>query len=147
MKIFNKKANFNFEILEKLEAGIVLIGAEVKSIKEGRMKLDEAYIKIINNELWLLNAHIPAYKFADSRNYQPERTRKLLVHRKELLSLTKKIEGRNLSLVPISCYNKGPKIKIEVGIGKGKKQWEKREKVKRQDIDRDVERTLRGRKF
>ena len=147
MKIFNKKAHFNFEILEKVEAGIVLSGAEVKSIKDGRLKLDEAYVKDINGELWLVNAHIPAYQFADSRNYDPTKSRKLLLHRREILSLNKKIEGRNLSLVPISCYNKGPKIKIEIGIGRGKRKWEKREKIKKQDIDREMERTLRGRKY
>jgi len=147
VKIFNKKAHFNFEILEKVEAGIVLSGAEVKSIKDGRLKLDEAYVKDINGELWLVNAHIPAYQFADSRNYDPTKSRKLLLHRREILSLNKKIEGRNLSLVPISCYNKGPKIKIEIGIGRGKRKWEKREKIKKQDIDREMERTLRGRKY
>ena len=146
MKIINRRARYDYEIFDRFETGIVLTGAEVKSIKGGRIKLDEAFVRILNGELWLLNAHIPAYKFADSRNYQPERTRKLLVHRKELLSLTKKIEGKNLSLVPLSCYNKGPKIKLEVGIGRGKKQWEKREKIRRQDLDREVERTLRGRK-
>lgn len=143
MKVINKKAYFNYEILDKLEAGMVLSGMEVKSIKSGRLKLEEAYVKNINSELWLVNAHIPPYQFADARDYQPDRSRKLLLHRKEILSLQKKIEGRNLTLVPLSCYNKGQKIKLMIGIGKGKKQWEKREQIKRRDIDRETERTLR----
>lgn len=143
MKVINKKAYFNYEILDKLEAGMVLSGMEVKSIKSCRLKLEEAYVKNINSELWLVNAHIPPYQFADARDYQPDRSRKLLLHRKEILSLQKKIEGRNLTLVPLSCYNKGQKIKLMIGIGRGKKQWEKREQIKRRDVDRETERTLR----
>lgn len=145
MKIVNRKAYHNYEILEKIEAGIVLNGAEVKSAKEGRIKLDDAFVRYLNGGLWLVNAHIPAYQFADSRSYDPTRSRKLLLHKKEILSLQKKIEGRNLTIIPLSCYNKGPKIKLEIGIGRGKKQWEKREKIKKRDIAREIERTLKHR--
>jgi len=86
----------------------------------------------------LINAHIPPYQFADSRHYDPNRSRKLLLHRQEILSLQKKIEGKNLTLVPLSCYNKGQKIKLEVGIGRGKKQWEKREQIKKRDLEREM---------
>lgn len=144
MKIVNRKARFEYTIQETFEAGIVLTGAEVKSIKSGRLKLDDAYVKIINNELWLVNANIPPYQYSDNTNYQPDKSRKLLVHKKELLSLTKKIEGRNMAIIPVSCYNKGPRIKLQIGIGKGKKQWEKRDKIKRHDIDLETARVLRN---
>ena len=143
MKIVNRKARFEYTIQETFEAGIVLTGAEVKSIKSGRLKLDDAYVKIINNELWLVNANIPPYQYSDNTNYQPDKSRKLLVHKKELLSLTKKIEGRNMAIIPVSCYNKGPRIKLQIGIGKGKKQWEKRDKIKKHDMDREIERLVR----
>ena len=144
MKIVNRKASFNYTIAETFEAGIVLLGSEVKSIKLGRLKLDDAYVKIINNELFLVNANIPLYKFASIANYQQGRSRKLLIHKKELLSLTKKIEGKNMAIFPVSCYNKGPKIKLQIGIGKGKKLWEKRDKIKRLDVDRETARILRN---
>jgi len=144
VKIVNRKARFEYTIQETFEAGIVLTGAEVKSIKSGRLKLDDAYVKIINNELWLVNANIPPYQYSDNTNYQPDKSRKLLVHKKELLSLTKKIEGRNMAIIPVSCYNKGPRIKLQIGIGKGKKQWEKRDKIKRHDIDLETARVLRN---
>jgi len=143
VKIVNRKARFEYTIQETFEAGIVLTGAEVKSIKSGRLKLDDAYVKIINNELWLVNANIPPYQYSDNTNYQPDKSRKLLVHKKELLSLTKKIEGRNMAIIPVSCYNKGPRIKLQIGIGKGKKQWEKRDKIKKHDMDREIERLVR----
>ncbi len=147
MKVINRKAKYNYEILNSFEAGIVLNGPEVKSVQEGKIKLEDAFIKIINNELWLINAHIHPYKFSDVRNYNPTASRKLLIHKKELFSLQKKIEGKNLALVPISCYNKGRRIKIEVGIGKGKKQWEKREIIKKRDIDREIQKTLKIKKI
>lgn len=143
MKIINRKAGFDYTIQETFEAGIVLSGAEVKSIKSGRLKLDEAYVKILNNELWLINANIPPYQYSDNTKYEPTRSRKLLVHKKELLSLTKKIEGKNMAIFPVSCYNKGPRIKLQIGIGKGKKQWEKRDKIKRLDLNRETARILR----
>ena len=143
MKVINRKARYDYEIFDKIEAGIALKGAEVKSVKEGKIKLNDAYVKVVGNEICLINAHIHPYKFADNRDYKADRQRKLLLHRKEILHLIKKIENRNLALVPLSCYNKGPKIKIEIAIGKGKKKWEKKEKKKRQDIDREIEKTLK----
>lgn len=144
MRITNKKARFNFEILDTLETGIVLTGGEVKSIKSGRIKLDESFVRLGDGELWLVNANIPPYQYASQSGYNATKSRKLLAHRHQILALTKKIEGRNLTLVALACYNKGPKIKIQIGIGKGRKQWEKREKIRRADIDRDTERNARG---
>jgi len=143
LKIINKKARYNYEFLEKMEAGIVLTGAEVKSVKKGRIRLDEAFVRIDpNGEVWLTNAHIHPYEFADNRNYQPTRSRKLLLHKKEILSLTKKMEGSNLTTVPISCYTKQGVVKLELALAKGKKKWEKKEKIKRRDLDREMRREL-----
>ncbi len=144
MKIVNRKARFKFEILDKFEAGVVLLGMEVKSIREGRIKFDEAFVKNIDGELWLVNAHIPAYQFADSRNYQPARSRKLLLHKKEILSLCQKMEKGKLTLIPLSCYTKKGKIKLQIALARGKKKWQKKEKIKRRDLEREVQRELKN---
>jgi SsrA-binding protein len=144
VKVINRKARFNYQFLDKFEAGIVLTGAEVKSIKQGKIRLDESFIKIDSKgEVWLVNSHIHPYPFADNRNYEPTRSRKLLLHRKEILSLTKKMEGRNLTLVPTSCYTKKRRIKLEFALAKGKKKWEKKEKIKKRDLEREMKRELK----
>lgn len=145
MKIVNRKARFNYEFLEKSEAGIALLGSEVKSVKKGQLSLDEAFIRIDpKKEAWLINAHIHPYQFADNKNYDPLRSRKLLLHKQEILALLKKIEGKNLTIVPISCYTRQGKIKVELALAKGKKLWQKKEKIKKQDLERDLERELKG---
>jgi len=144
MKIVNRKARFNYEFLEKLEAGITLLGSEVKSVKKGQISLNEAFVRIDpQKEAWLINAHIHPYQFADNKNYDPIRNRKLLLHKQEILALLKKIEGKNLTIVPISCYTRQGKIKIELALAKGKKLWQKKEKIKKQDLERDLERELK----
>lgn len=144
MKIINKKAAFDYEILDRFEAGITLIGAEVKSLREGHAKLDGAFVRIIGSDAYLVNAQIFPYVYARPDNYDPKRTRKLLLHRKELISLKSKMEGANLTLIPTAWYTKGPFIKLEVGLARGKKQYEKREKM-RQDVQkRELERDFRG---
>ena len=143
LKIINRKASYNYEFLEKIETGIVLAGAEVKSAKKGQIKLDEGFVRIDENgEAWLVNANIYPYQFADNRNYQPTRSRKLLLHKKEILRLAKKMEGRNLALVPTACYTKKGVIKLEIALAKGKNKWEKKEKIKKRDIQREMEREL-----
>mgnify|MGYP001135103580 CR=1 FL=1 len=143
MKVINRKAKFNYDFLEKFEAGIVLTGAEVKSVKKGQIRLDEAFVRIDpNGEVWLTNTHIHPYELADNRNYQPTRSRKLLLHKKEILSLAKKMEGRNLSIVPTSCYTKKGMVKLELALAKGKKKWEKKEKIKKRDLEREMKRDL-----
>lgn len=144
MKIFNKKARFNYELGERIEAGIVLTGAEVKSAKEGKVSLNDSFARVDENgEAWLINCHIHPYQFADNSDYVPTRSRKLLLKRKEILSLQKKMEGRNLTLVPIVMYLKKGKIKIELAIGRGKKKWDKREAIKKKDQRREQARLLR----
>lgn len=139
MKIVNKKASFNYEILESLEAGVILTGAEVKSIKTGRLNLGDAYVKAINNELWLVNADIPKYKYTSDKNYDNARSRKLLVNHAQLERLQSKIKQGNLTLVPLSVYTVHGLIKVEVGLARGKKYHEKREKEKERDMDRDLQ--------
>lgn len=138
MKIVNKKLNLNYQVVNKIEAGIALTGAEVKSLMAGKASLDEAYVKIIDGEAFLINAHIHPYEFADSRTTDPKRTRKLLLHKKEILSLENKIKQKNLVLVPVSWYNKGQQIKLEIALAKGKKKWEKKEALKKADIERET---------
>jgi len=145
VRIINRKARFNYEFLEKIEAGIALSGPEVKSIKQGKINLNDAYVRIDpNQEVWLINANISPYPFADNRNYDPTRTRKLLLHKKEILSLSKKMEAKNLSLIPTACYLKKGVIKLEIALAKGKKRWQKKEAIKKRDIEREMARELKS---
>lgn len=144
MKIVNKKATFDYEILDRFEAGIVLSGQEVKSLRSGHAKLDGSFVRILGNEAYLINAHIFPYLYARPEGYDPKKTRKLLLHKRELISIKSKIDGANLTLIPISWYTKGPRIKLEVGLARGKKQYEKREKMRREQQKRELERDFRG---
>lgn len=146
MKILNKKAGFDYQIFDRFEAGVVLTGAEVKSLFLGQASLDEAYIKLVGNEMFLLNAHIHPYKFADVTKIDPKRSRKLLLHRKEIISSQTKMNQKNLILVPLAWYNKGRQIKLEVGMARGKKIWEKREAIKKADLARETEQILKNRR-
>jgi len=146
MKITNKRAFYNYEILESLETGIYLNGAEVKSIKGGRMSLEGSFVKIIGSEVYLVNAEIYAYPYARPEGYEARRTRKLLLHKKEILSLKTKMKSEKLTIVPLECYNSHGWVKMKIGLAKGKKEYEKREKIKRRDMDREVARELRGKK-
>jgi SsrA-binding protein len=143
MRVANRRARHDYQLSDKFETGVVLTGAEVKSVLEGKIHLEEAYAKIIKDELFLINAHIHPYRFADTKNIDPRRTRKLLVHKKELVSLASKIKQKNLTLIPVSCYNKGRRIKVKLALAKAKKKYEKREAKKKKDIDREIERALR----
>jgi SsrA-binding protein len=144
MKVVNRKARYNYELLDKFEVGVVLSGAEVKSVKEGKISLDDAFARINDEgEVWLYNAHIHPYQFADNRDYKPTRPRKLLLHKKEIISLKSKVEAKRLVLVPTACYLRGRTIKMELALGKGKKTWDKREAIKRRDLEREAERELR----
>jgi SsrA-binding protein len=144
MKIFNKKATFEYEILERLEAGVNLTGAEVKSIKGGHAQLTGAFVRIIGSEAYLVNAQIFPYIYARPEGYDPRRTRKLLLHKAELIRLKSKLEGANLTLIPLSWYTRGPLVKLEVGLARGKKEYEKREVKRREDQRRELERDYRG---
>jgi SsrA-binding protein len=138
MKIKNKKAFFNYEISDPFEAGIVLTGAEVKSIKSGRINLSNAYVKIIRGELWLVGADIPRYKYDGSEEYDSQRSRKLLVKKKELVQIESKLRQKSLTLVPLSVYTTRGKVKVEVGYGKGRKRHEKKAREKDKDLEREL---------
>jgi SsrA-binding protein len=133
VRIVNKKALFNYEISDKLEAGIKLSGSEAKSARLGQVSMDGAYAREMEGELWLVNMHIHPYKYADNTNYDPTRRRKLLVSQKERIAIESKMKQSRLTLVPISLYTKGPMVKIELGLARGKKKYEKREAIKRKD--------------
>ncbi len=144
MKIANNKALFDYEILEKVEAGINLYGPEVKAIRLGHADLKGSFVKIIGSEVYLVNAKIYPYKYALAEGYDQKRTRKLLLHKREIIALKSRIDGSNLSLVPLSMYTTKGFIKVEIGLGKGKKEYEKREKIKKRDIQRSIEQELGG---
>jgi SsrA-binding protein len=144
MKIVNRKAKYNYHIFEEVEVGIVLSGGEVKSLREGRGTLTESFARIKDGEVWLHNFVIPAYRHADARGYDPNRPRKLLLRKKEIIGLGHKMAGKNLTLVPLVCYTTGRLVKIKLGLGKGKKEYEKREVKKRKDVEREIAKTLKN---
>lgn len=138
MRIKNKKAFFNYDISERFEAGVVLTGAEVKSIKSGRINLSDAYVKIIGGELWLVNADIPRYKYDGRSQYESRRSRKLLVNKKELIQINSKLIQKHFTLIPTAVYTTKGKVKVEVGYGKGRKKHEKKLREKERDLDREL---------
>lgn len=141
MKISNKKAFFDYQISETFEAGIALFGFEVKSVRLGKADLSGSFVRIIGNQAFLVNGKIFPYQ-QSHEGYDERRTRKLLLHKNEIISLKSKVEGSNLSLVPVSLYIKHGFVKLEIGLGKGKKKYEKRESIKKRDLQRDLEREL-----
>ncbi len=142
MKITNKRAFYDFQILQRLEAGINLKGAEVKAVRGGRADLTGAFVRIIGSEAYLINAKIFPPAYARPQEYDEDRTRKLLLHKNEIIALKGKMEGANLSLVPTSMYLTHHLVKLEIALGRGKKQFEKKEAKKKADIARDVEEEL-----
>jgi len=145
--IKNKKATFNYEILEKFDAGIELFGFEVKSIKNKQGNLEGSHITVRGGEVFLLNVNIPPYQPANTPdNYDPERNRRLLLTKKEIKKLMELEAKRGLTIVPISMYTKGNKIKVKIAVVRGKKKFDKREDIKKKDTKRDLDREMK-RKF
>lgn len=147
MKTFiqNRKARFDFEILKTFEAGLVLFGYEVKSIRAGKGKLEGAYVLIRGGEAFLVGASITPFQVANTpKSYDPERPRKLLLSKKQLALFEQQTEKSRLTAVPIKLYNNGQKIKLEVALARGKKKQDKRESIKARDTKRDIERTLKS---
>ncbi|OGH38973.1 MAG: SsrA-binding protein [Candidatus Levybacteria bacterium RIFCSPLOWO2_01_FULL_38_21] len=142
MKIVNKKAFFDYQILERFEAGINLNGAEVKAIRLGMADLKGSFVKIIGSEAYLINAKIFPYQYARPEGYDERRTRKLLLHKKEIIALKGRTEGSNLSIIPLSIYTTKNFIKVELGLGKGKKEYQKKEAKKKKDLERETEQEL-----
>lgn len=139
----NKKAFFDYEILETFEAGIQLTGTEVKSVKDGKMSIKEAFVKVIGSEIYLVNAHVPEYAQGNRYNHEPTRSRKLLMHRKQIDRLMGKIKEAGLTLVPIKVYQKDRLVKVEIALGKGKKTHDKRQAIKERDIQREMGRDFK----
>ncbi len=142
MGIVNKKAFSNYEIREKMEAGVTLFGSEVKAVKEGHADLTGAFVRIIGSEAYLVNAKIFPYKYARPESFDETRTRKLLLHKNQIIALKSKMEGQNLALVPIALYIKNNYIKLEIALGKGRKQYEKKELLKKKDLEREMQRKI-----
>lgn len=140
----NRKAYHNYEILEKLEAGISLLGSEIKAIREGKANLKDSYVEIRGREALLVNAHIGPYSNASYNNHEPERLRKLLLHRREIHKLERKVKLKGISIIPLSMYyNKKGLVKVEIGLAKGKRQYDKKQAIKDRDIKREVDRELK----
>lgn len=143
MKVINEKARFNYELGERLEAGIVLTGAEAKSAKLGQVDMGNSYVKIQNSpfhgqrEAWITGLHIYPYKYADNTNYDPMRTRKLLLHQRELLAVQTKMKQGRLLLVPTAMYTRSDVVKVEIALARGKRKYEKRETIKKRDEERE----------
>jgi SsrA-binding protein len=141
----NKKATFNYDVLDRFEGGISLLGHEVKSIKEGKMKLEGSYVILRGGEVFLVGASITPYQANNvPEEYEPERPRKILLNKKEIKKLEDQTKNAGLTLIPISLYNKGRNIKIEIAIARGKKKTDKRETIKKREADIEIERTLKN---
>lgn len=144
MKIVNRRAFYDYRILDRFEAGINLSGAEVKAVRGGHANLTGSFVKIIGSEAYLVNAKIFPYEYARPEGYDATRTRKLLLHKKEIISLKSKVVGAGLTIVPISLYATHNLIKVELALGKGKKKYDKKQTIKKKDIERDLEVELRS---
>ncbi|HBA45776.1 TPA: SsrA-binding protein [Candidatus Nomurabacteria bacterium] len=142
----NRKARFDYEILEKYESGIELLGSEVKSVRGGQMSLEGAFVIVRGGECFLINANVPAYQPKNApKDYDPLRNRKLLLTKKEIAELAGSEKNKSLTIVPISVYNKGRKIKVEIALVKGKKKRDKRETIKKRETDREIRREIKER--
>ena len=136
----NRKANFLYEIISRYEAGIILTGTEVKSLRDAKVNLQDSYAKFIKEELWLLNCHINEYKFGNINNHEPLRTRKLLLNKRELRKIKNSLEEKGLTFIPIKIYFKGSIAKVEMAVAKGKKLFDKRETIKKRETERKLKR-------
>jgi SsrA-binding protein len=140
--VSNRRARHDYEIMDTYEAGIVLTGTEVKSLRAGRASLADAYAGVEDGEVWLRNVHIPEYDQGSWTNHEPRRTRKLLLHRKEILRLIGKTKEGGLALVPLSMYFADGKVKVEIALARGKRSYDKRADLAKRDADREVQRAL-----
>ena len=145
MEILNRKARYDYEIEDTYVAGIVLTGTEIKSIRMGKVNIKDSYAIIRNNEIYLLNTHISLYEEGNRFNHDEDRTRKLLLHKKEILKLKDKLEIEGYTLVPLKIYFVKNKAKVLIGVAKGKKNYNKKETIKERDIQREMEKSLKYR--
>jgi SsrA-binding protein len=141
----NRKAYHDYTIEETLEAGMLLTGTEVKSLRDGKANLKDSYVIIKDEAAFLLNCHISPYTHGNIMNHDPLRTRKLLLHKKEIIKIQEKAAQKGYSLIPLKLYFKGSYVKVEIGLAKGKKQHEKRDSIKKREADREIERAMKSR--
>lgn len=141
----NRKAFHDYNVEESIEAGIALVGTEVKSLREGKANLKDSYALIKNNEVFLINCHISEYSHGNITNHEPLRTRKLLLHRAEINRLRGKVAQKGYSLIPLKIYFKGSVAKVEIGLAKGKAKYEKRESIKKREAKREIDKALKSR--
>lgn len=142
MQVINKKASFEYELTpEKVEAGIVLKGIEAKAFRDGRINISQSHVRVLDGELFLINANITV---GDVKGYEPTRMRKLLLHKNEILSIITKIKQKKLQIVPTMMYNSKHRIKLELVLGIPKRQFDKKDSIKKHDVQRDIDRELRG---
>ena len=139
----NRKARHNYEILETLEVGLVLVGSEVKSLRQGKVTLKEAFVRFVDREAWLVNSHIPHFKEAGPQNHDVERHRKLLMSKKELRVWYRKVTEKGYSIVPLKLYFHGALVKLEIGLGRGRKDYDKRHHLKEKQDKRDMARAMK----
>lgn len=145
--VTNRKARHNYEIISTIEAGLVLTGSEIKSLRAGHASLVDCYARIIRNELWVIGMHIAAYKEATYQNHEPLRERKLLVHRAEIKKLSRQIDEKGMTLVPLRLYLKNNIAKLEIGVARGKRQYDKKKTIAARDAKRDLDREQKKFKF
>jgi len=138
MEVLNREAKYNYFVLEELECGIVLTGTEIKAIRDGKVNLKDSYANIRRGEVFLINSHISEYKEGNIFNHEPRRTRKLLLHKREILKLNSKVTQEGLTLIPLKLYFKKNKVKILLGLCKGKKTFDKRETIKERELKREA---------
>jgi SsrA-binding protein len=141
----NRRANHDYFIDDRVEAGLALTGTEIKSIREGRVNLREGYARIIDGEGWLVNVHIAPYEQGNRYNHEPLRDRKLLLHRDEINTLMGKVRQRGYTLIPLQLYLKHGRAKVELGLARGKREFDKRESIAKREAQREIDRHLRGR--
>ena len=141
----NRKAFFNYQILDRVEAGICLLGTEIKSIREGGLSFSDSYVDLQDGELILVGLRIAPYSHGNIENHAEKRPRKLLLHRREIKKLGTKLTERGQTMVPLKAYFRSGRVKLELGLGRGKKSHDKRESIRRREIDRETRRALRGR--
>ena len=139
----NRKAFHDYHILEKFEAGLVLTGTEVKSVRAGRISLREAYARIEHGEGWLLGAHIAPYEQGNIYNHEPVHPRKLLLHRDQILHLAGKVKEGGVTIVPLRVYDRNGHVKVELGLARGKKQWDKRQAIASREAKREIDRAVK----
>ena len=141
----NRKAFFDYHVLETIEAGVALLGTEIKAIREGRVNLRDAYARLDNGEIWLLNVHISPYSHTGYAHHEERRQRKLLLHKHEIMKLAGRVQEKGLTLVPLQLYFKGGRLKVALGLVKGKQAPDKRETIRRREVDRETRAAVKER--